>query len=221
MKPLLFMPSPRRIQEVTDSWGYLPYDKFIVKNRLEKEAYQNGRDFFLDTKEYTHLVICPDDVIIDYDSMEILRRDVEEYNFNNICGVGMVDEQSNTYCCKPLGVPFDARGVGSYYYKPNDKLREGCKILPDEITQVGYTGFMIQWLSRDLVKKLSFDGGCEDGKGCMDVKMSMEMKKLNIPYIVEPHAYFTHLRNAQKNEVKEWMENGDHRGYTVHIRVQL
>ena len=219
MKPLLFMPSPRSIPDVTNSWQYLPYDKYIVKNRLEKQAYQNGRDFFMDHDEYTHLVICPDDIIVDYDSMEILRRDVEEYEFNNICGVGMVDEESTAFCCKPLGTPFDATGVGSYYYKINDKLRDNCEVIPNEITQVGFTGFMIQWLDRELVKKLSFEGGCEDGKGCMDIKMSEEMEKLEIPYIIEPHAFFTHLRFEQKRELKKWLKNGDHKGYTVHVTI--
>lgn len=211
------MPSPRNIELVSDSWSELPYDKYIVKNRLEKEAYQNGRDFFLEYDEYTHLVICPDDIVIDYDSFELLKRDMEEYEFSNLCGVGMLDENSNAYCCKPFGVPFNQVSSGSYYYKETDR---GYPLLPKKIFECGYSGFMIQWLERSLVEKLSFDGGCNNGEGCMDVKMSEEFKEMGESFIIEPNANFTHLRNAQKKQLKEWMKNGDHKGYTIYMGKQ-
>jgi len=217
MKPLLFMPSPRNIPEVYASWEELPYDRYVVKNKLEREAYQNGRDFFLSHDEYTHLVICPDDIILDYDAFELLKRSVEEGNYNNLCGVGMVDETSNAYCCKPLGVPLDAKSGGSYFYK---ETYRHYKLLPDEITQVVYTGFMVQWLDRDLVYNISFGGGCEDGEGCMDLLMAKELRYMGIPYLIEPKAYFTHLRNRGSKELKEWKRNGDHKGYEIYVEKQ-
>jgi len=217
MKPLLFMPSPREIPEVEESWDALPYDKYIVKNMLEKPAYQKGRDFFLEHEEYTHIVICPDDLIIDYNNFELLKRTTEENDLSNLCGVAMVDEESNAYACKPLGVPFSAMSGGSYYYR--DKERN-YKLLPDnQILEVGYTGFMIQFLERDLVEThLSFDGGCENNNGCMDLMQSREMSSNHIPYLVHTGAFFTHLRRRQYKETKEWIKHGDHTGYTIHLQ---
>ena len=214
------MPSPRSITEVEASWNDIPYDKYVVKNELEKPAYQIGREFFLSHAEYDYIVICPDDIIIDYDSFELLKREVEENQLSNLCGVAMVDELSEAYACKPVGVPFNAMSGGSYYYRPSPLLREGWKIIPDsQILEVGYTGFMIQFLERWLVELyLSFDGGCDDGAGCMDLMQSREMKKVGMPYLVHTGAFFTHLRRRQYKETKEWIRNGDHtKGYTIHV----
>jgi hypothetical protein len=216
MKPLLFIPSVREIPEVIDSWNALPYDKFIVKYRLEKEAYQNGKNFFLNHEEYTHLVICPDDLVLHYDAFEMLKRDVEEHDFLNLCGVSFVDEDSSAYCCKPMGVDITKSTKESYYQKTGTKGIKDNQILPNEIFDVSFTGFTCQWISRDLMEKLSFDGGCNDGKGCMDLQFAYDMK--GIPMLVEPNAYFTHLRNRCKNEVKEWLVNGDHTGYSVYLK---
>ena len=210
------MPSPRDIEEVYDSWSNLPYDKYVVKNYLEKPAYQIGRDFFLENEEYTHIVICPDDIIIDYHAFELLKNTIQKNNISNLCGVAMVDETSNAYACKPLGIPYDSMAGGSYYYR--DKQRDYPLLPVNKVIEVGYTGFMIQFLERELVEKLSFEGGCEKGEGCMDLKQSQEMDGLDERYFVHTGAFFTHLRRVQYEETKEWIKNGEHtKGYTVYI----
>ena len=80
---------------------------------------------------------------------------------SNLCGVAMVDEESNAYACKPLGVPFDAQSGGSYYYK--DKERNYTLLPDNKVIEVGYTGFMIQFIRRALLNHLSFEGGCQNG----------------------------------------------------------
>lgn len=161
--------------------------------RLEVDAYQTLRNYFLEHKEYTHLVICPDDLVIDYDSFMILKRDVEEYDFSNLAGIANIDEsQPNVYCCKPLGIDITQNSKGSFYTKDT---------IPEEVFEAGFTGFACQWINRELMEKLSFTGGCNNGEGCMDFKFTEEIGE---PQMVEPRAFFYHMRCAQIEQVKKW-----------------
>lgn len=220
MNPLLFVPSVREIPEVIESWNELPYDKYVVRMMLEAPAYQTARDFFLLHKEYTHIVICPDDLVIHYDAFEMLLRDVEEYDLSNLSGVAYIDEGSiGVYCCKPKGIDLTNQSKGSFYEDSSNKNVHPKNILPNKIFEVGFTGFCCQFLERELVEKMTFKGGCEDGAGCMDLEMAYNCQKLDKPMMVQPNAFFTHLRNRCKEEVQAWKKRGTeaHIGYTIHL----
>ncbi len=211
MNPLIFIPSVREIPRVIESWNELPYDKYVVRMKLEAPAYQDGRDFFLSHSEYTHIVIAPDDMVVDYDSFMTLQRDVKEYRLTNVAGIANLGQDDpDVYSCKPIGVPFIQKTKGSYYDKNN---------IPNELFTVGFTGFACQWLERELVEKLSFKGWCNNGQGCMDAQFSTEMNEMVNMQIVDPKTYFPHLRNEQYDEVKAWKAKGSefHIGYTVHL----
>lgn len=216
LNPLLFCPSVRNIGKVRKSWQDIPYDKYVVRYKLEDNAYSDGRDTFLDNKKYTHLVICPDDLVIDYDSFMILKRDVEEYDFNNIAGVANLDEsQPDVYSCKAVGIDPTSKEKGSYLEKSHFiDIHEPC--------MVGFTGFACQWIERSLVEQLSFTGGCNNGKGCMDLQFTREMDKLGIGQIINPDAFFYHMRNAQHLQVRKWKGMGEekHRGWSYWIESQ-
>lgn len=212
INPLVFIPSVRQIPRVMESWGDIPYDKFLVRMMLEPRAYKTGREFFIDHEEYTHIVIAPDDMVIDYDSFMRLKNDVIEYGFSNISGLANLGQNDpDIYSCKPVGVPLGQNTKGSYYEKHN---------LPDSIFEVGFTGFACQWIERKLVEKLSFTGWCNGGKGCMDAQFSKELSDMGIPQLVDPDTYFPHLRNEQYDEVRAW-KNAAHEpdeGWTEFIR---
>ena len=202
------MPSVRNIPEVIKSWNGLSYDKYIVKMKLEDIAYKDGRDYFLEHKEYTHLVICPDDLVLYYDAFMNLVRDIEEYKFTNICGISNLDEdRPDLYCCKPLDISVET--------KNHNCDKEFADKLDDKIIQVGFTGFSCQFLERKLVEKLSFGGGCNNGKGCMDFQMAYELNKLKVPMLVDFDSYFWHMRMAQLQKVKEWKSKPHDEGYSV------
>jgi len=211
MNPLLFIPSVRQIPEVIDSWNKLNFDKLVVRMKLERAAYKTGRDFFLHMKRYTHIIICPDDLVIDYDSFMMLKRNVSKYNLSNLAGISNLDEGNmDTYCCKPLGVSLTAKSKGSYYEKKN---------IPKEIFEVGFTGFTCQWLERSLVEKLSFTGGCNDGAGCMDSKFTEEMIDMGEIQLVQPNALFYHMRMAEYHQVRAWKNRGHEKneGYNIFL----
>ena len=212
INPLIFVPSVREIPEVIESWEKIPFDKLIVRMMLEPRAYKLGRDYFLDN-DYTHIVIAPDDMVIDYDSFMTLLYDVEEYQLSNLAGISNLDQSDiDVYSCKPLGTDPRSKEDGTYYTK---------KTIPDGIIEVGFTGFACQFIERELVKKLSFTGGCNNGMGCMDLQFTNELKDIGISQFVETNTFFLHLRNTQYQKVRAWKNRGDHtddEGYTVLIR---
>ena len=72
INPLLCCPSPRDIREVYEALRETGYDRLYAKYYPEKTAYNLLRDYFLDHTEYTHLVICPDDLIIKKEHIDSL-----------------------------------------------------------------------------------------------------------------------------------------------------
>ncbi len=209
--PLIFIPSVKNIQTVWDSWDKLLYDKFVSRGRREIPAYKAGVDYFKKHKQYTHFVICPDDLVIATDSFNILKRDIEEYGYNNICGVSNVDEDSpDYYCCKPYGLNPATKGRN---FTNEDKQQ-----LTDNIIQVGFTGYSCQFLDRDLTEKLSFTGACNNDEGCLDLRMALEMNKMEIPMLVDFDANFWHMRKHSRKQAYEWVRDTTHtpdEGYTI------
>jgi hypothetical protein len=214
INPLLFAPSVRNIPEVIESWNKIPYDKYIVKMKPEPEAYKDGRDYFLDHEEYTHIVICPDDLVIDYDSFMMLVNDTEEYELSNISGVANIDEnQPELYATKRLGVAPTLKHKSAHFTK------QELDALDDEIMEVSFTGFGCQFIERELVKKLSFSG-LNNTPHNLDQQMSLEMIELSLPLLINKNAFFYHMRNAQYLKVRSWKSsNIKPKGWSVLVKA--
>ncbi len=213
--PLIFVPSIRTIPQVWKALDKIKYDKFITKNHRQSTAYQLGHNFFLHHKEYTHLVVCPDDLIINLDSFNILKKDIIDHGYNNLAGVCPVDERnvddSNViYACISKGAEWHD------WYRKKKSLNKH-KILPKSIFEAGFTGSACQFINRELAEKLSFTGAIDNKTG-MDRKMAIEMTELNVPIMIDPTAMFKHLNMQQRNETIRFVENDDGmNGYVKYI----
>ena len=184
------MPSPRDIPKVKQAWSKLPYDKFIVKYKNQKEAYAEGREFFLSHEEYTHIVICADDLVIKPEDLETLLKHVE-IQLDGLC---LLDETSNAYACQPLGCDLSGNqpqmGYGCWFMKGT--------IPANTFLEVGHSGAVCRVIERELFKKLTFTGGNKDKSGWFDFGMSKEMKSMGIAIRVDTSIIMEHLRTAQK-----------------------
>ena len=214
INPLLFCPSPRSIPEVIQAWEVIPYDKLIVKNKPEDIAYKEGRKYFLENEQYTHLIICPDDLVLYYNSFFTLLFDVLDYGYSNLSGISNIDEsQLDVYCCKPLGVDPTKKSKGSFYTK--DTIPE------DNIFEVGFTGFSCQFIDRELMEDLTFTGGCNNGSGCMDLQFTKECINLAVPQLVDKRAIFYHMRMAEYHQVRAWKNKAkghERKSYTILLK---
>jgi hypothetical protein len=211
LHPLIFIPKVRDIEAVKDSWDLLFYDKLIVENMPEMEAYHFAKHYFLMNKKYTHLVICPDDLVIDYNSFESLKRKVLEYDYSNLSGIAnKAQNEHNVYCCQNINevdYQFANGGTFSYYNESN---------IPDETFQAGFTGFCCQWINREIMEQVTFNGS-NDNNNCLDWQFARELNELEIPLLVDPESQFKHLSREQRAELRQWKLGNDIRKQNVYM----
>lgn len=199
--PLFFMPSPRNIPEVLESWKNIHHDKFIVKHKPQKEAYAEAKEVFLEHKEYTHLVICPDDLVLTEEEVESLLDDALIEEFRVVDGICNLDESDpDTWSIQPEGCKLTGNKPdvhhGAWYM--TDKKPK----LPDEMwIKVGHSGCACRVINRETFEKLSFTGA-NNGEGWFDYQMSKELKELGIPIWINTHCKFWHMRNNQKPQTQ-------------------
>ncbi len=204
MNPLLFMPSPRDIPQVKKLWSEIKYDKLIIKYKPELTAYNEAQKFFLEHTEYTHIIICPDDIEISKDNIQILIDDVDNYGFKTISGYMNVDESNmNTYAMqnncdftKEITV-----GKGSWIEE-----------LPKEtIFRVDHSGFQCQIINRYIMQIINFEDSY------LDWQISRLCKELKIPIFIDQRVKLYHRRMEQRDMVKK-VRKGEIEGYTMWIQ---
>ena len=195
MNPLLFIPSPRDIPAVKKLWRLLPYDKFIVKYKPQIEAYREAKKFFLTHKEYTHIVLCPDDLEIDPIGLNMLLEDANSYEI--ISGYCNLDESHpDIFALQPTGIDYSPDkprcNYGAWYMKnKNPKLPTDSRYFA-----VGHSGCACCVISRRLFKQLSFHGA--NGTGWYDWQISKDCYSLGVPLMIDLGVFFWHRRSEQK-----------------------
>lgn len=130
MRVLIGIPSPRDIPEFIEATVKIDDDKLWVKYYDEYTAYRYIRQFFLKHKEYTHLCLLPDDLIVKVEQYEKLRDNAE--GFHVLSGVFNSDFLNQNKLT---------------HYPEGDK----------DIIQVEAEGFGCCFIRRDVIEKITFD----------------------------------------------------------------
>ena len=191
------MPSPRDIPQVKEQWHHLPYDKLIVKYMDERSAYETGKSYFLEHDEYSHFVICPDDLVVTSEGLLTLLASVTRIKCETLSGVCNIDEeQPDTYALQPLGTCDYAREkpdntFGRFYMGKSDP-----RLPKDRILQVGHSGFACQIISRRLMEQFEFTAD-----GWFDWQFSKICHKLDIPLFADTSVHFYHMRGHSKPQI--------------------
>ena len=203
INPLIFIPSPRDIPDVMKWWPKIPYDKFIVKYKPQLVAYMEGRAYFKIHPEYTHFIICPDDLEVPPDKLEILIDDVKCSGYRTIAGYCNIDEsQPETYAIQPMGLDYtrDHPMVrkGSWY------MKDEKPILPKgvDIIQVGHAGFPCQVIERELFMKVKWVGFSGNFMQNFDWQFSKDCHELKVPIYVDLRVKLWHRRAEQYHQAK-------------------
>ena len=194
MRLLLGMPSPRNIKIVNDNWEKIDEDQIIVKHYKEWSAYQQIRNYFLEHKEYTHLAICPDDLIITQKDIDVLKNDLIKYDYPVLSGVCNVNNGEFDLIAIIIdSIPTLEKETRSFNFDTFEDLKT-------DITKVLHAGFPLQIIRRDIVEMIDFDsdsklnGGDPDTIGNLDLIFSHRCKELNIPIYCDRRAKMIHLR---------------------------
>lgn len=191
------MPSPRDIDEVLNAWRNLPEDQLHVKYFKEYDAYQQIRKFFLGHPEYTHLVLCPDDLVIMESDLQILKDDLTQFDFPVVSGM------SNVNLDKPDMMNIMIGSIPSKTQKSREPFSwNKFSDFESVITPVLFSGFPCMVIRRDVVEKIDFDsegkieGNDPNSVGNLDIIFCHNCNDEKIPIHVDKRARMLHLRNV-------------------------
>ena len=208
IRPLLCSPSPRDIRSVYDALKDTGHPRLYAKYYPEKTAYNLMRDWFLDHEEYTHFVICPDDLVIEKEHIENLIKTLEEHDYPTLSGVCNVD--GGDYKDKlnitenlphPTRMVPKRKQVGWRFYSWVPKNTR----FPNPIIRVPFSGFAAMFISRDVLKRYRFvDDAKHNGvphliTGGIDVMFSNVCAIENIPQMVDTRVRMKHLKGSWKH----------------------
>jgi hypothetical protein len=196
MHPLLAIPSPRDISQFKEHVDKLRIDKLWLKYYKEIHAFEHIRNYFLKHKEYTHLIICPDDLIVKPYDLTRLIAGLNRYDHAVLCGVCNIDKlpvNLNQLAITPLKHVPNVDVVMRRYVWISTKSK---RIRKGEIFQVGYAGFPLFAIRRDIVEMIPFryDGIC-----CIDVFFCWDCHRAEVPIFVDPKINMLHLKISDGN----------------------
>ena len=160
--PLIVIPSPRNVPKTKRALDTIDenIDRLWVKYFKESSAYNIMQTYFLSHKEYTHMVICPDDLMVfDYhfnalaDTVRSSAADYDRYPVHGgICNFDMNDPYM--MCVTTEFPPCNPRrhmpGFRFSFMNINDKRKPA----PHGVTQVSFNGFPCMFIARSVLEVL-------------------------------------------------------------------
>ena len=193
IKPLLFIPSPRDIPEFIKATSKLKVDKLWLKYYPQEYAYVLGRHWFLEHQQYTHFVILPDDLIVTQKNLDSLSMWASTAYYPVISGwcnntAGPTDY---VYSNISLTLPPDPPQSGTFDGYNFLCIRD-INLMPKEIIKVKYSGFALEFMTRDVVERIPFrsDYGC-----CIDSCLAFDLDHHNITQYVDLNNVMRHVRS--------------------------
>jgi hypothetical protein len=198
INPLIFIPSPRDIQEFIESveYGLSKYDRFWVRYLPEAQAYNIAKKFFLEHEQYTHLVILPDDLIVTQKHIDQLVEDIKERDYEVLSGICAVDElpinKGKYAVCQNANPSLADLSIKSYDYLTTEQ-RDAYLKYGFPIINVRYAGFPLIFIRRDVIEKIDFRPipyyNC-----CPDVQFCYDCEALGISLFVDLRVVGNHLK---------------------------
>ena len=204
--PLLCSPSPRDIPEVFEALKETGFDRLYAKYFFERHAYGQLRKFFLKHPEYTHMVICPDDLIVKRGHVEALIKDLEKEDYpvlSGMCNVNRGNQSGFWNICHNLPHPtrwvpkrkqVGWRWYGWYHYSEIPLKSK------ERIIEVPFTGFACEFIRRDVVERIKFIDDRNHNQqpslftSSVDVMFANTCMIENVPQYVDTQVRMAHLK---------------------------
>lgn len=211
MEFLIFIPSPRDIPEIQQALDKIDFiDKFYVKYTKEYPAYQKAQEFFLENDHYSHILICPDDLLIEKEHIIQLIADTMQYNYPVIGGLCQVDNDDFKDDMAFSLTPFKPRISDRFRYFEkfdkyffHDKLRSEYQDNP--ILRTMWQGFPLTCIRKDVIQEIGFRDDAEfkglpRGSGCcIDDGFCYDCIQNEIPMYTDLRIRMNHLKFNDNN----------------------
>lgn len=208
INPLIFIPSPRDLPVFLEATAKINCDKLWLKYYNQEDAYRMARDWFLPNKQYTHLVILPDDLIITQENFDILSKGAEIFDtISGWCrntirftefwkGDPETEEQADS-SFSTSSLPPDPPYTGTYEGYHFTSLKTVQELIDFGVTYIGvkFSGFPLQFMSRKIVEQIPFRTslGC-----CVDSCLALDLDKLGFKQFVDVRVRTTHIQTKME-----------------------
>jgi len=183
----------------------IPCDKFIVNYTPYPHPHNLAREFFLSHKEYTHLIIQPQDLLVTKEDYLSLIESVKDYDvLSCVCNVereGHPDHHKWNICKK---IPSKDRLKRYYNWFPETDKKLG-------IVQVEFQGMAFTIISRNIIERHTLDGewifkgaihsGIGQYLAAPDLTFCHCCLDLNIPIYTNTDIRLIHYSNHKPNLV--------------------
>lgn len=215
INPLLFCPSPRDLPEFYEEFNKITnYDKYFVRyTKPEVLAYDLGRDEFLKYEEYTHFIICPDDLIIKQEHVDKIVEDIQIFNDDNLCIGGFCNidttdkKEISNICIERVNIdPYPDR---RYSFLTLQALHD---LSFKKFIEVSFSGFPLFAVPRPILEKIEFRNdspdGWEDYGCCLDVMFCHDLLENGYKIICDLSLEMFHMK-IDDFKVANFYANGE------------
>ena len=202
VNPLICVLSPRSIdivKEGHDTFKHVPH--LWLKFWSAIQAYHILTDFFLNKplgKQFTHLVIAPDDLVVKREHYDALVKTLQEEDypaFSGVCNIDCVHADVLNICVDE--VPNIIRKLRRHKWAHVSKVPEG-------IIKVKFSGMPFMFIRRDIVEAVPLRGDTlydvnrqhQEPKS-FDAAFCWECHQRNIPIHVDTRIKMLHLRGMK------------------------
>jgi hypothetical protein len=202
IKPLICLPSPRDIREVKFAMSCILADQLWVKYMPEQRAYDTIRHWFLERREYTHLVICPDDLVVSPKVHLMLKADLEQFRhikvLSGVCNINSEPQYAGKLNVVTSHRINPIRADRTYDYLQIKDIRPDSPII-----RVAFAGFGYMWIHRDIVEQVPFRDDTSPNKmrgagGAVDVMFCNDCYDAGIDVYADLYARSEHLSSANR-----------------------
>ena len=203
MNPLIALPSPRDLPIIKEALDRIQeYDKLWIKYSPEHITYPIMQEQFLKNKQYTHLIICPDDLLIDQNKLEILLKDYDlfpEQDRDKIILSG--------YCNVDTSENSKYANISKYdtSYTRNDRVYHWFTIEELEnktdnfLIPVMFAGFPLMVIPRSAIERIPFRNDSSNDEFdelgcCVDVMFCNDVIAKGYKIYVDSRVRLQHLK---------------------------
>jgi len=161
----------------------------------EHHAYKIMRNYFLRHKEYTHLVLATDDIVVKPEHIINLGKDLQKNDWPVLSGLMNVDLDDKVFLNISMSLPMKNRRLRSYSWLTRSEI-----FVKEDIFQVAFSGFPLMAIRRDIVEKVPFDAdkvfeGLPPNRGAsLDFVFCWYCQDKNVPIMVDKRIDLLHLR---------------------------
>lgn len=205
IKPIIAVLSPRDItvvKEGHDTFKDIPH--LWLKYWHAIQAYHILTDFFLNKhKEFTHLVISPDDLVVKREHYEALLKTLEQEDypvFSGVCNIDVAHPNTLNICIDE--VPNIIRKLRRHKWADANKLPK------EPIIKVKFSGMPFLFIRRDIVERIPLQGDTPYDPSrkniepkSFDAAFCYHCNELDIPIYVDTRVRMLHLRGMELGNI--------------------